>query len=191
MTDSQKLIGHIIEINKMFVSRAVKPGSTVCDATLGNGHDALFLADLCLPGGLVIGFDIQEEAIHNSTKKMQEAGHSHYRFYQDSHCRIDQYCNQADAILFNLGYMPGHSKELITKPDTTLPAIETSLQILNKGGLLSIVCYTGHAGGQQEAASVMDFLSDIDKEKYDVLKIMHTNRSEKAPFLLLVSKKGE
>lgn len=39
--------------------QALRPGDTAVDATMGNGHDTLFLAQAVGPTGHVIGFDIQ------------------------------------------------------------------------------------------------------------------------------------
>ena len=43
--------------------QAVQSGDTVIDATLGNGHDTVMLAELVGEGGHVIGFDIQPDAV--------------------------------------------------------------------------------------------------------------------------------
>lgn len=42
------------------------------DATCGNGHDTLFLANLVGPNGTVYAFDIQEEAIEHTTARLIE-----------------------------------------------------------------------------------------------------------------------
>lgn len=51
-------------------------------------------------------------------------------------------------VAFNLGYLPGGDKKLITRSDTTLLAIEAAQKILMPGGLISIVAYVGHSGGR-------------------------------------------
>ena len=45
------------------IQAALPEGGCAVDATLGNGHDALNLAQLVGDGGRVIGFDVQPEAI--------------------------------------------------------------------------------------------------------------------------------
>ena len=40
------------------------------DGTLGNGHDTVFLAKLVGPNGHVYGFDIQEQAIVSTKKRL-------------------------------------------------------------------------------------------------------------------------
>lgn len=41
--------------------KVVEPGDFVIDATMGNGHDTAFLAELVGPSGEVFAFDIQKK----------------------------------------------------------------------------------------------------------------------------------
>ena len=50
----------------------VEPGDFVIDATMGNGHDTAFLAELVGPSGEVFAFDIQKEALINTEQKLTE-----------------------------------------------------------------------------------------------------------------------
>lgn len=50
-------------------------------------------------------------------------------------------------VAFNLGYLPGGDKTIITEPRTTLEALKVSKDILMPGGLISLVVYVGHPGG--------------------------------------------
>lgn len=60
--------------------------------------------------------------------------------------KIDDLC-AFRLVAFNLGYLPGGDKTIITKPETTLPALEAAKGILMPGGLISLVVYVGHPGG--------------------------------------------
>nr|CAB3464757.1 unnamed protein product [Digitaria exilis] len=51
-------------------------------------------------------------------------------------------------VAFNLGYLPGGDKTLITVPRTTELALEAASRILSSGGLISILVYIGHEGGR-------------------------------------------
>lgn len=51
-------------------------------------------------------------------------------------------------VAFNLGYLPGGDKEIKTRSETTLMALEAAKRILIPGGLISIVVYVGHPGGR-------------------------------------------
>ncbi len=48
----------------------MEPGDFVIDATMGNGHDTAFLAELVGPSGEVFAFDIQKEALINTEQKV-------------------------------------------------------------------------------------------------------------------------
>ena len=50
-------------------------------------------------------------------------------------------------VSFNLGYLPGGDKTIITESGTTLKALEVAKDILLPGGLISLVVYVGHPGG--------------------------------------------
>jgi len=54
-----------------YIKMFVKEGDTVVDATCGNGNDTAFLASLVGENGRVFGFDIQDKAIANTTKKLR------------------------------------------------------------------------------------------------------------------------
>lgn len=47
-------------------AQVVRAGDVVVDATMGNGHDTLALAQLVGPSGTVYGFDIQQEAVDST-----------------------------------------------------------------------------------------------------------------------------
>jgi len=51
-------------------------------------------------------------------------------------------------VAFNLGYLPGGNKSIITVSDTTLSALKAAERILMPGGLISLVVYIGHPGGR-------------------------------------------
>lgn len=53
---------------------------------------------------------------------------------------------QAQLVCFNLGFLPGGERELITKPGTTIAAIQAALDIVQPSGLVSVLAYTGHPG---------------------------------------------
>lgn len=57
------------------------------------------------------------------------------------------YAGYFRLIAFNLGYLPGGDKGMITRSETTLLALEAAKRILMPGGLISLVVYVGHPGG--------------------------------------------
>ena len=59
-----------------------------------------------------------------------------------------------DCIVFNLGYLPGGDHRLATKPASTLRALEQSLPLLKKGGMVSLCIYSGGDTGFEERDAV-------------------------------------
>lgn len=51
-------------------------------------------------------------------------------------------------VAFNLGYLPGGDKRIITSSASTLLALEAAKDLLLPGGLISVVAYVGHPGGR-------------------------------------------
>ncbi len=47
----------------------LKPGQTICDLGCGNGYHALLMAPLVVPGGKIIGVDIQQEMLDDLKKR--------------------------------------------------------------------------------------------------------------------------
>jgi len=165
-------------------------GDVVVDATCGNGHDTLFLADAVGPTGKVYAFDVQEEALHATKERLQHAqcdgwvqlvqtGHEHLL----EHLQAEHY-GQVRAVMFNLGYLPGGDKSNTTEASSTLAALDQALDLLAPDGLLSLVVYPGHEAGKQEAEAIQERLNHL--ENRDILECRHSNRSDKSPYLLVI-----
>ncbi|MDW7673055.1 MAG: class I SAM-dependent methyltransferase [Bacillota bacterium] len=180
-----------VTISHFFLEEKLKEGDRAIDATCGNGNDTLFLAHLVGDSGLVFGFDIQEKAINNTLEKLTAADLSQrVKLIQAGHQLMRQYINEpVKGVIFNLGYLPGGDQQVITESHTTIEAITGALELLQPGGLVIIVLYPGHAGGQQEAAAVLDFAEQLDKSKWDVVQFKHLNRTEGSPQVLIIEDK--
>ena len=63
----------VLPYSHSLMKKAATTGDFVIDATVGNGNDTLFLAQLVGESGKVFGFDIQEEAIERTKARLQEA----------------------------------------------------------------------------------------------------------------------
>ncbi|XP_020238021.1 uncharacterized protein LOC109817218 [Cajanus cajan] len=79
-------------------------------------------------------------------------------------------------VAFNLGYLPGGDKEIITRSETTLLALEAAERVLMPGGLISIVVYVGHPGGREEIEAVESFAARLCVENWICCKIQMLNR---------------
>lgn len=142
----------------------IEAGDSVVDATAGNGHDTLFLACQVGPAGQVHAFDIQQQALDNTRARLQQAGcPTPVYLHHASHAQMQTWIpaelhGRIAAITFNLGYLPGSDHATVTRRDTTLAALAQSLDLLRPGGLLSVLAYRGHPGGQEEALGVETWL---------------------------------
>ena len=58
----------------LLIQGRLKAGDTAIDATAGNGHDALFLAQTVTPGGRVYVFDVQPAALDATKQRLLAAG---------------------------------------------------------------------------------------------------------------------
>lgn len=143
----------VTEMAHELVARHLRPGDRAIDATVGNGHDTLFLATCVGATGHVDGFDIQPEAIAATAAKTADL--PQVRLHLLGHEEMGRIvAGPINAILFNLGYLPSGDKGLATRPATTLAALDAALGLLSETGLLAVVVYPGHEGGKDEAAAV-------------------------------------
>jgi len=144
---------------------SLQPGAKAIDATAGNGHDTLFLAQAATLSGQVYAFDIQQQALQNTAERLQRAGLSEsVTLCHSGHENMlrqvpEDWPGEVSAITFNLGYLPGSDKQTTTVPGPTLQALDQAMQLLRPGGALSILAYRGHAGGRQEAEAVSHWLA--------------------------------
>lgn len=175
----------ITDIAHLFLEKHIKPGDIVIDATCGNGHDTLFLANLVGNTGIVHAYDIQEQAIKNS--KELTKNFNNIIFHQISHEYID--VDNINAVIFNLGYLPSGDKTITTKPSSTKNALLNLIEKFetNKKMLILIVVYPGHIEGQKESLWLDEYLTNLDTSfmcsKYQPLN------QKNAPYILTIEKK--
>lgn len=176
-----------------FMARQVGPGELCIDATAGRGRDALFLARLTGPTGRVIALDIQPAAVEATRSLLAEAGVSPWTEVRLlGHERIGEVAEPGTAgcIVFNLGWLPGGDHALHTRLETTLPALEQSLDLLRPGGALSLCIYYGKENGYGERDAVLNWLSTLDDRRYNVLRLDFPNRKNDPPIPVFVKKEG-
>ena len=90
--------------------------------------------------------------------------------------------------MYNLGFLPGASKEITTMHDTSIKSIEKGLELLNKGGIMTICIYTGHDEGQKEKTCILDYVENLSKKEYGVMLHKFLNRSKTAPMLVIIER---
>jgi len=172
----------------------IYPGATVVDATVGNGHDTIFLAQLVGPNGHVIGFDVQSQALANTQTQLTLTGFTtRVSLHQTGHEHVADYLTAKTVVaaaIFNLGYLPGGDKTKVTQATTTLTAVRALLPHLPRGGRLLLVVYAGHPGGRTEAQAVTDFCATLPQKTYQVLRYGFINQVHTPPYLLAIEKRS-
>ncbi len=165
-------------------------GSRAVDATMGNGGDTEFLCGLVGETGKVYAFDIQKEAVGHTRKRLEAAGYGERaELFCCSHAqaagKIDE---EIDLFVFNLGYLPGGDKRIITRKESTLAAVDGLLGKLKSKGTGLILSYYGHVGGMEEKNGLEAYLKQLPGKSYDVLQIGMVNRDHFPPVLYVVKK---
>jgi len=187
-----KHISNATELAKDIIRKVVQSGDCVVDATIGNGNDTIFLCQLVGENGKVYGFDIQKEAIEATEIKLIKQGYINRTILiQSGHENMNRFIEeqQISAIMFNLGYMPRFNHNITTKHDTTIRAIEESIKVLKKNGIITIAVYPGHDEGMKEKIELLNYLSKVDQKFLDVLKMEFINQINNPPLLIVVQKK--
>lgn len=185
----------VLSFTRTVMQRVVRPGGFVVDATVGNGHDTLFLAQLVGEKGKVFGYDIQEEAIANTKKQLLERGLlERVTLFQKGHEHIsetipEEIHGSLSGAMFNLGYLPGGNKAIVTKAETTIKAVNQLLKMMASGGIIVLVVYHGHDEGEKERDELMAFSRGLDQEMVHVLQYAFINQRNNAPFVLAFEKK--
>jgi hypothetical protein len=155
---------------------------------LGHGYDALKILPM-IPDGFLYGLDIQEDAISSTHKKLVPY-FKNFKLFCQSHVTFPHEIKASSVklIVYNLGYLPKSNKEIKTQSNTTLQSLEMAQDFLMPGGVISIMCYTGHAEGIEEEKIILDWAQNLDKTEYLVSYHSLVNR-HKAPALCLIQKK--
>ena len=149
---------------------ALRPGvDSAIDATCGNGHDSLAIANILFDdvssmsepdSGELLCVDIQEVAIERTKNLLDESfGHTslikekHVKVIQASHAPLPTHLlsslDSVGLVCYNLGWLPGvprksDSDRLVsTQVDTTLKSLVNAALVLRVGGLLSVMTYPG------------------------------------------------
>lgn len=181
-----------LSFSHQLLKEVIQPGDIAVDATMGNGHDALFLAQLVGKTGHVYACDLQKQALLNTQQRLEEA-HLLKRatLLLTGHETLDRYLPEKElkGAIFNLGYLPQSDKAIITQPETTLAAIQLLLKRLSRRGRIVIVCYHGHTGGQTELDQVRQFCEELPQRDYTVLNYQFLNQQNQPPLLLCIEKR--
>ncbi|WP_412988336.1 class I SAM-dependent methyltransferase [Pediococcus siamensis] len=182
-----------LRFSHTLLAQAVQPGDTVIDATVGNGNDTIYLASAVGKTGRVFGFDVQESALKETQTQLTLTGlTAQTTLIHDGHEHIEHHVpedTQLAAAIFNLGYLPGSDKSVITHGKTTIAAISQCLSLLVRGGLVIVVSYYGHPGGQDELAQLQRYLKGLPQKQFQVLTYQFINQQNEPPILFAIQKR--
>ncbi len=186
-----KFLTNATSLSKHIVSQIVKAGDTVVDATMGNGYDTLYLRQLVGPNGTVFAFDVQESALVNTKELLHAHGLlNSVKLIHAGHESMDLHVHgNVTAIMFNLGFLPKGDHRIVTKPNTTVQAIEKALNLLAPNGIITIALYYRHDGGQAEKDAVFCLVENLDQRKFSVLKLDFMNQKNCPPILIAIEKR--
>ncbi|MFP4229406.1 MAG: class I SAM-dependent methyltransferase, partial [Salinivenus sp.] len=193
-TQRAMVVPKVLEAAHFFVSRAVHLGDVVVDATVGNGHDTAFLAAQVGETGCVYGFDVQSIALARTRDRLRSTGVlKDVELVHAGHESMAEYIPESlygrvGAVMFNLGYLPRSGSERITRASTTLPALDQAVEVLRPGGVITVVLYTGHEGGEAEAEAVHTWAAHQPQSALNVLSYHFVNQRNDPPRLLVVEK---
>lgn len=180
----------LLELHKRFILDHLSEGDTAVDFTMGNGYDTAFLSKTVGEGGHVYSFDIQQQALDSTAKNLKEAGcPENYTLIKDSHHRVLDYVKgPIKAGMFNLGYLPGGDKSITTMRETTMPAIEAAISLLDRDAVLNVAVYPGHAEGDAEGKMITEYLATLDRRKIccTLIKILNSPTS---PYFIVIETK--
>lgn len=190
-----------VQFQHLLWDDALATATHIIDATLGNGHDLLYLASHSDASAQLLGIDIQVSAIKASQERIAKAGWAdamnagRIQLRQGSHSDLlgTDYPYGTDAIdlvVFNLGYLPGSDHQLMTQPVTTITAVQGALEHLAPRGLITLVAYPGTPEGAAEEAALRQFLSTLPQQDYEVCCWTPLNQIHRPPVLYAISGRG-
>ncbi len=180
-------------ITHCYIERALRAGGVAVDATCGNGHDTAFLAQLVGPGGKVFGFDIQQQALDATRRRLKEQGLlERCELMLASHAQMAQYVpGPVDAVMFNLGYLPGGDHSITTQFSSTCAAMQQAMALLRPGGVITVGVYYGMKSGFEEKKQFLEYVKTIDSRTFTALVHSYVNQPNCPPIAVVVEKRTE
>lgn len=185
-----------LDFSRAVLRQALSAGGLAVDATLGNGRDAELLAGLAGPEGRVYCFEIQELAIRRARARLAEAGLlDRVEIFHAGHERLAELLpakalGLVRAATFNLGFLPGSDRRVITRPGTTLAALAALAPFMAPDGVISVAVYTGHSGGPEEGEAVAAWCAALDPIQWRVACYRQVNKRANREMLFLCERSG-
>jgi len=180
-----------------FIAQVLGPGDLALDATLGKGYDTLFLARAVGETGRVYGLDIQVKALETARARLEHAALANrVVLARADHGGLAGPLPPVpdegiQAAMINLGYLPGSDKRVVTRPASTLKALAGMAARLQPGGRLTLLAYTGHPGGLEEAEAVETWARALAPSDWDLHLEIPEGSRRSPPRLFVISRKTD
>ena len=189
-TDDRFVLRNARHLAADYMTRTLREGDVAVDATMGNGHDTQFLCGLVGESGRVYAFDVQQSALDNTAARLEAEGlRARAELILSGHETMAAYVKTpVRAVMFNLGWLPGGDKSVTTLWETTKQAVTAAMALVEKGGVVTICAYPGHAAGDEERHELMAFLSAVRPQEFNVLHHRFLNAGPGAPECFVVLK---
>ena len=171
------------------------------DATCGNGHDTLFLAATLKSltpdkPHTLIALDVQKQALENTRLLLERNGlQTRAHLLHTSHEDLETILSDSEkmtgdaplaAVMYNLGYLPGSDKRVITRRHSTLASLGTAANRLAAGGLISVHAYGGHPGGREELEALDAWCEQLEPSVWAVARYSMHNKTFNPEVLFLL-----
>lgn len=157
----------VTEIVHDLVRPHLKSGDTAFDGTSGNGHDTLFLAQCVGSTGRVDAWDIQPLAIERTAALLATHAITWVELTLGNHAELDSlFGTTFQAAIFNLGYLPASDRTITTSTANSCRAIRAAAERLATGGILTVLAYTAHSGGHDEANAIGELLQALNPTEF-------------------------
>ena len=161
----------------------IHPQDIMVDATMGNGHDTLFLSSIARE---VYAFDIQEQALIKTKEKVGALSHVH--LIHDSFEHIHHYVKNYRGVIFNLGYLPQGDPSITTMHEVTIKTLGMIASHLPKEGFIQVIVYPGHPEGTIEAEAIDDWLTTLNPHHFQITITRFYHSSHQPPYLIMIYK---
>ena len=181
-----------VEASRLFLAPVLADAACVVDATAGNGHDSLYLCKQTKAECRVWAFDIQAAAVASCGKLLAQHGYADkVRLIQADHALLREVIREpVDAVIFNLGYLPGHDHAVTTHLESLAPALDALRDLLAPGGRIAIVAYPGHPPGRLETEFLEEYLPRWPQSVFCISRLSFINQKNYPAILYSIGKTG-
>ena len=85
-----------------------------------------------------------------------------------------------------MGYLPGGNHSISTHQESTIQALEQSLELLKPLGMITLAIYHGGDTGFEERDAVLAWLKTVDNRQYTVMVTEFYNRPNYPPLAVCI-----